>query len=85
MRPTAAYNQMQWSRFLDFTLDYNISRSRCNQIAAISAFDCDEELDSHVQKYKKNREIVLNTLRRLGITKIAPTDGAFYVYVDLRY
>ncbi len=41
------------------------------------------ELDAHVERYAANRRILLDGLPRLGITDLAPADGAFYVYADV--
>ena len=41
------------------------------------------ELDGHVQRYAHNRGLLLEGLPRLGITRLAPADGAFYVYADV--
>ena len=55
------------------------------QRAAIAAFDDASyaELDGHVQRYAHNRALLLDGLRSLGVTKLAPADGAFYVYADV--
>jgi aspartate/methionine/tyrosine aminotransferase len=53
------------------------------QYAAIAAFDAYAECDAHVQRYAHNRGLLLNGLRRLGIDRLAPADGAFYVYADI--
>ena len=41
------------------------------------------ELDGHVARYAENRRLLLDGLPRLGITRLAPADGAFYVYADV--
>ena len=41
------------------------------------------ELDGHVRRYAENRRLLLEGLPRLGIDRLAPADGAFYVYADL--
>jgi aspartate/methionine/tyrosine aminotransferase len=41
------------------------------------------ELDGHVRRYADNRRILLEGLPKLGITELAPADGAFYVYADI--
>ena len=41
------------------------------------------ELDDHVRRYADNRRILLDGLPRLGITELAPADGAFYAYADV--
>ena len=53
------------------------------QYAALAAFDAYDECDSHVTRYATNRALLLSGLRRLGIDKLAPADGAFYVYADI--
>lgn len=54
------------------------------QFAAVAAFDPESvaELDSHVHRYARNRELVLRRLREMGVGEIAPPDGAFYAYFD---
>lgn len=61
-----------------------INAPTLSQIAAVEAFDCDEELQEHVKRYTKNRDIVLSTLESLNLPH-SPADGAFYVYVDLKH
>jgi aspartate/methionine/tyrosine aminotransferase len=41
------------------------------------------ELDGHVRRYADNRRILLDGLPRLGVTELAPADGAFYAYADV--
>ncbi len=55
------------------------------QRACLAAFDgaSYDELDGHVRRYADNRRILLDGLPRLGITELAPADGAFYVYADV--
>ncbi|HTK34482.1 MAG TPA: aminotransferase class I/II-fold pyridoxal phosphate-dependent enzyme [Caulobacteraceae bacterium] len=60
-----------------------ISAPTLAQLAAVAAFDAAEELDGHVARYAANRAIVLDALPRLGIERLAPPDGAFYVYADV--
>ena len=60
-----------------------ISAPTLAQLAAAAAFDATEELDGHVASYAKNRALLLDVLPRLGLTTIAPPDGAFYVYADI--
>ena len=45
--------------------------------------DCREELEGHVATYRRNRELLLEALPSLGLEKIAPPDGAFYIYADV--
>ena len=60
-----------------------ISVPKLSQLAATFAFDCKEELDENVAVYAKNRSILLTSLKEMGIGKIAPADGAFYIYADI--
>ena len=55
------------------------------QRACLAAFDDASyaELDGHVARYALNRRLLLDGLPRLGITELAPADGAFYVYADI--
>jgi aspartate/methionine/tyrosine aminotransferase len=53
------------------------------QHAGLVAFDCRDELESHVATYRRNRALLLDALPELGLRKIAPPDGAFYIYADI--
>ena len=54
-----------------------------SQHAGLAALDCGEELDGHVRTYARNRDLLLAALPALGLARIAPPDGAFYVYADV--
>ena len=60
-----------------------INAPTLSQIAAVKAFECNEELDKLVEVYRVNRQCVLDTLAELNILDVSPADGAFYVYADL--
>lgn len=60
-----------------------LTPSALSQHAALAAMDADEELSRHLETYAANRRLVMDELRRLGITDMAPADGAFYVYADV--
>ena len=55
------------------------------QWASIAAFSdaAYDELDGHVARYAQNRALLLGGLAQLGVTRLAPADGAFYVYADV--
>jgi aspartate/methionine/tyrosine aminotransferase len=53
------------------------------QHAALAAMDAREELEGHVAAYARNRALMLDGMRRLGLSHIAPPDGAFYIYADV--
>lgn len=54
-----------------------------SQHAGLVALDCREELDGHVLTYARNRDLLLAALPAMGLARIAPPDGAFYVYADI--
>ena len=54
-----------------------------SQKAGLVAFDCTAELESHVATYARNRDLLLAALPALGLSHIAPPDGAFYIYADV--
>lgn len=53
------------------------------QHAGLVAFDCRDELEGHVRSYARNRALLLAALPTLGLRRIAPPDGAFYIYADI--
>ena len=53
------------------------------QHAGLIAMDSRDELEGHLAVYRKNRQLMLDALPRLGLEKIAPPDGAFYIYADV--
>ncbi|SLN62014.1 Aspartate aminotransferase [Roseovarius litorisediminis] len=56
-----------------------------SQVAALAAMDCDAELQANMAVYRTNRALMLDGLPRAGFDRIAPPDGAFYVYADVRH
>ena len=60
-----------------------ISVPTLSQIAALAAFDGREELEAVKHGYEENRSILLEGLPKIGIDKILPVDGAFYLYADV--
>ena len=67
------------------TGNFTICPPAIAQRAALAAFDDASyaELDGHVARYADNRALLLDGLPRLGIDRLAPADGAFYVYADV--
>jgi aspartate/methionine/tyrosine aminotransferase len=55
-----------------------------SQHAGLVALDCHEELQGHVAMYARNRALLLAALPAFGLEEIAPPDGAFYIYADVR-
>jgi len=60
-----------------------ISPPALSQRAAVAAFDAYDELDANVARYASNRALLLNELPRAGFDRLAPADGAFYIYADV--
>ncbi|MDB3954073.1 aminotransferase class I/II-fold pyridoxal phosphate-dependent enzyme [Alphaproteobacteria bacterium] len=54
-----------------------------SQIAALAAFDFKTTFDGYVARYRQNRDLLLNRLPSIGFDKLAPADGAFYLYADV--
>jgi aspartate/methionine/tyrosine aminotransferase len=67
------------------TGNFTICPPVLSQRAAVAAFtpEAVEEAEGHLQQYAANRETLLGGLRKIGIDRLAPTDGAFYVYADV--
>jgi len=55
-----------------------------SQHAGLVALDSHPELQKHVAVYARNRDLLLAALPALGLADIAPPDGAFYIYADVR-
>lgn len=60
-----------------------ISAPSPSQAAALAAFDATEELERNVQVYRANRDLLVAKLPGVGFPKLAPADGAFYIYADI--
>jgi aspartate/methionine/tyrosine aminotransferase len=54
-----------------------------SQHAALRAFDAYDELDGHARHYRANRDLLVAGLSSLGLDRLAPADGAFYVYANV--
>ena len=60
-----------------------IAAATVSQHAALGAFDSIDELEANVARYRANRRILLDGLPTAGIDRIAPPDGAFYLYANV--
>ena len=67
------------------TGNFTICPPVLSQRAAVAAFtpEAVEEAEGHLHQYAANRETLLGGLRNIGLDRLAPTDGAFYVYADV--
>ena len=62
-----------------------ISAPTLSQMAAVAAFDCHDVAAANIANYAVNREILLDGLEAAGIDKVAPADGAFYIWADVSH
>jgi len=53
------------------------------QLAALAVFDCRAELEANVARYRRNRDLLLDELPKAGFDRMAPADGAFYLFADV--
>jgi aspartate/methionine/tyrosine aminotransferase len=60
-----------------------ICPSHASQVAALAAMDAGDELAGNLGTYRANRDLMLAELPKAGFDRIAPPDGAFYVYADV--
>ena len=67
------------------TGNFTICPPTLSQRAAVAAFSDEsyDECDANVERYATNRSLLLEGLPKLGIDRLAPADGAFYVYADV--
>ena len=67
------------------TGNFTICPPTLGQHAAVAAFSPASiaEADGHLRQYSANRTRLLDGLRGIGIDRLAPADGAFYVYADV--
>ncbi|MBV9860441.1 MAG: aminotransferase class I/II-fold pyridoxal phosphate-dependent enzyme, partial [Alphaproteobacteria bacterium] len=63
--------------------NFYISPPALSQLAAVPVFDCEVELGAHVARYRVNRDLLIAALQRAGLSRFAPAEGAFYLYVDV--
>lgn len=67
------------------TQNLYISPPAIAQAAALGAFDAMDELEANKRLYAENRALLLQELPKAGFEKIAPADGAFYLYCDVSH
>jgi aspartate/methionine/tyrosine aminotransferase len=65
--------------------NFFISVPTLSQYAALAAFDCRDELDAHVARYKANRDLLMAGLPMAGLDRLTPAQGAFYIYADVSH
>ncbi len=62
-----------------------ISAPTLSQLAGLAALDCQEALDGYVAAYARNRDLLLGELPQAGFDRLAPADGAFYLYAEVTH
>jgi aspartate/methionine/tyrosine aminotransferase len=65
--------------------NFFISVPTLSQYAALAAFECRDELDAHVARYKANRDLLMAGLPAAGLDRLTPAQGAFYIYADVSH
>ena len=52
-------------------------------VAMLRTMAQEKKLEGHLATYTRNRELLLEALPKMGLGRIAPPDGAFYIYADV--
>ena len=60
-----------------------ISAPYISQVAAEAAFDCHEELQANIARYRRSRDHLLKMLPAAGFNRLSPAEGAFYLFADV--
>jgi aspartate/methionine/tyrosine aminotransferase len=60
-----------------------ISAPYISQVAAEAAFDCHEELQANIARYRRSRDHLLAVLPGAGFSRLSPAEGAFYLFADI--
>jgi aspartate/methionine/tyrosine aminotransferase len=60
-----------------------ISAPYISQVAAEAAFDCHDELQANVARYRRSRDHLLAALPAAGFSRLSPAEGAFYLFADI--
>lgn len=62
-----------------------ISTPTISQYAALGAFECTDELEGHVRRYRANRDLLMAGLPKAGLDRLTVATGAFYTYADISH
>lgn len=65
------------------TQNLYISPPTISQVAALGAFRGRDELERNALVYAVNRALLMSELPKVGFDRLAPADGAFYIYADV--
>ena len=73
------------SRLSAYLINMFLTPPTLAQYAALAALDVQDDLHTWVAIYQRNRDRLIDGLATMGIKGIAPPDGAFYLYADVRH
>lgn len=65
--------------------NFIISPPTLSQLTAIEVMKHRDRLDQLVQGYDANRKAMLSALPQMGIDRLSPAQGAFYLYADVSH
>ncbi|MEM7096244.1 MAG: aminotransferase class I/II-fold pyridoxal phosphate-dependent enzyme [Actinomycetota bacterium] len=68
-----------------FASNLLLAPASLSQHAAVAAFECHDELQQHLVRYRRNRDVLLEGLPTVGLDRLAPAQGAFYAYADVSH
>ncbi len=71
------------TRLSPYVVNFFLTPPTISQHAALAAFEDSAELERSLASYRVNRELLLAGLRSMGIDKVSPPEGAFYLYADV--
>ncbi len=60
-----------------------IAAPTLSQIAGVAAFDGVAECEANIDRYRRNRDSMVESLALAGLSEIAPAEGAFYIWVAI--
>ena len=64
-------------------VNFFLTAPSLSQQAGLAAFEDLAELEASVRVYAHNRVLLLRALAAMGIDRVPPPDGAFYLYADV--
>ncbi|MFT7609037.1 MAG: aspartate/methionine/tyrosine aminotransferase [Candidatus Aldehydirespiratoraceae bacterium] len=59
-----------------------IAAPTLSQLGALAAFDCHDDCEANIARYARNRAVLLEGLPAAGLDRLAPADGAFYIWAQ---
>jgi aspartate/methionine/tyrosine aminotransferase len=71
------------ARLSAYVVNFFLTPPTIAQYAALAAFEDPAELAGVVADYRRNRDLLIAELAAAGVTRVAPPDGAFYLYADI--